>query len=701
MISNYEESVYAGLLGKVIGVYLGRPFEGWQKSALEAKWGLINRFVHEDVSQPLVVSDDDISGTLTFIRALEDSGKYADTGAEDFGNAWLNYIIENKSVLWWGGAGSSTEHTAFLRLKQGVRAPHSGSIALNGQNVAEQIGGQIFSDGYGLIAPGKPELAAELARRAASVSHDGEAVYAAMLLAGMISAAFVEKDMTRLLDIGLSLIPAESTIARVHRKVRSWSAADGDWQVTFQRINEHFGPKKFLGGHIVTNHALMVMAWCYAPDSFQQSQAIVNTAGWDTDCNAGNVGSLMGVKVGLAGINSEYDFQGPMADRLIIPTGEGTRGVSDVLIEALWLANIGRRVMGWEELPAAKNGALFHFEMPGALHGFMVESDCFEARGRALLRNVNSVSAAGSRAMQFCYRELSEGTAARISTPMLVMQNRQSGPYAHMACPRLYPGMSVTVRGIAGEHHGTSVNVRLFTRQLSIDDSPALINYSAAQVLSAGEPFTMEFKQPECEMPVVDLGFEINGRQRSAGDLQIDAIDISGSPAFKIPDHLPLINGEAPGWISSIERLGYWNFLYDDGEMTEITAGENRGVLITGTGAWQNYSLSADIGIHMADEAGIIVRYQGLKRYYALLQRSGKIQLIRQGNEEKILAEIAHDWPADNMYQLRLSCRGNEMTAFCAEKQLFSISDNNYLNGGAGFLVKMGKIGFRNGEIIG
>ena len=26
---DYDERVYAGVLGKMIGVYLGRPFEGW------------------------------------------------------------------------------------------------------------------------------------------------------------------------------------------------------------------------------------------------------------------------------------------------------------------------------------------------------------------------------------------------------------------------------------------------------------------------------------------------------------------------------------------------------------------------------------------------------------------------------------------------------------------------------------------------
>ena len=136
---SYETQVYAGVLGKVIGVYLGRPFEGWSKERIEEKWGLIDHYVHEDQGVPLVVSDDDISGTLTFVRALEDSGLYADTPEDFFGKTWLNYLIENKTILWWGGMGHSTEHTAYLRLKAGIPSPKSGSMELNGKTVAEQI----------------------------------------------------------------------------------------------------------------------------------------------------------------------------------------------------------------------------------------------------------------------------------------------------------------------------------------------------------------------------------------------------------------------------------------------------------------------------------------------------------------------------------------------------------------------------------
>ena len=323
-IKDYEEQVFAGVLGKVIGVYAGRPFEGWWKDRLEEKWGFIDHYVHKDQNVPLVVSDDDISGTLTFVRALEDSGLYKDTPDEFFGDTWLNYLLEGKTILWWGGMGHSTEHTAYLRLKAGMKSPQSGAIETNGKTVAEQIGAQIFIDGFGLVCPGDPQLAAKLARKSASVSHDGEAVNAAVVVAGMEAAAFVEKDMEKLLDIGVSLIPKNSLIAKLHRDVRAWCKKDGDWRKTYDRINEKYGYHIYGGNcHVIPNHALMVMAWSYAPNDFHKALAIVNTAGWDTDCNSANVGCLMALIVGLDGICKEYDYRSEMADRIILPTADG------------------------------------------------------------------------------------------------------------------------------------------------------------------------------------------------------------------------------------------------------------------------------------------------------------------------------------------------------------------------------------------
>src|SRR6476646_11231893 len=194
-----------------------------------AELGPIQYYVHERLGVPLIVTDDDLSGTFTFLRALPDHSYRRDLTPAEIGETWLNYIIEERTILWWGGLGNSTEHTAFLRLKQGIPAPASGSATLNSRVVAEQIGAQIFIDGWGMVAPGDPQLAADLARRAASVSHDGEAIYGAQVLAAMEAQAFVEADINALIDTGLSVIPRDSTISRLIHDIRDWHAREPDW----------------------------------------------------------------------------------------------------------------------------------------------------------------------------------------------------------------------------------------------------------------------------------------------------------------------------------------------------------------------------------------------------------------------------------------------------------------------------------------
>ena len=278
---DYSERAYAAVLGKLIGVYLGRPFEGWTYQRIMNELGPIEDYVHERLNCPLVVTDDDVAGTFTFIRALEDHGARADINAREIGETWLNYIVENRAILWWGGDGKSTEHTAWLNLRRGVEAPASGSIAVNGQTVAEQIGAQIFIDGWAIVAPGNPALAARLAEQAAKVSHDGTAVDAAKLWAAMEAEAFVSRDVDRLLDVGLGQISTSSRIARLVADIRQWRREYPDWRDARQSIEARYGYDKYPGHcHVVPNHALMIMALLYAPHDFSGAQTIVCTSGW-------------------------------------------------------------------------------------------------------------------------------------------------------------------------------------------------------------------------------------------------------------------------------------------------------------------------------------------------------------------------------------------------------------------------------------
>src|SRR5215212_3111059 len=363
--ADYAERVYAGVLGKLIGVYLGRPVEGWTYDRITEIYGEVDRYIHESRGMPLVVTDDDVSGTFTFLRSLPDHGNDPNLTPEQIGNTWLNYLIERRTILWWGGIGNSTEHTAFLRLKSGIPAPVSGSIELNGTTVAEQIGSQIFIDGWGMIVPGDPERAADFARRAASVSHDGEAIYGAQVIAAMEAQAFVESDIQKLIDTGLGVIPRDSIIARLIHDVREWHAAESDWRTTREKIAANYGYDKYGGAcHMVPNHALIIHSLLHGDDDFRKSLMIVNTSGWDTDCNSGNVGCMLGIKNGLKTFDGDYDWRGPIADRLYLSTAEGGRAITDAVAESVHIINTGLRLAG-EDPIAPKHGARFHFTFPG------------------------------------------------------------------------------------------------------------------------------------------------------------------------------------------------------------------------------------------------------------------------------------------------------------------------------------------------
>lgn len=193
---------------------------------------------------------------------------------------WANsYLIEERTILWWGGLGNSTEHTAYLRLKAGIPAPESGSIARNGKTVAEQIGSQIFIDGWAMVAPGNPELAVDLAGRAASVSHDGEAIYGAQVMAALESMAFLEPDSNKLLDAAVRFIPNDSVIYRMIADIRDWHAEmPHDWRKTREALATIYGYEPYGGNcHMVPNHGLIIHALLHGEDNFQRSLMIVNT----------------------------------------------------------------------------------------------------------------------------------------------------------------------------------------------------------------------------------------------------------------------------------------------------------------------------------------------------------------------------------------------------------------------------------------
>jgi ADP-ribosylglycohydrolase len=687
--ADYAERVYAGVLGKIIGVYLGRPFEGWEHERVDSELGEVLYYVNDRQDLPLknntlVVTDDDISGTFTFLRALPDYGTSLNLTPAQIGQTWLNYIIEHRTILWWGGLGNSTEHTAYLRLKNGVCAPESGSIALNSRIVAEQIGAQIFIDGWAMVAPGDPELAADLARRAASVSHDGEAIHGAQVVAAMEAGAFAEPDIGRLLDDAVSLIPKESVIFRMIDEIRAWHAEEKDWRKTREYIAEGYGYEKYGGNcNLVPNHALIIHALLHGEDDFQRTLMIVNTSGWDTDCNSGNVGCLLGIKNGLAGMDGGPDWRGPVADRLYLPTADGGRSITDAVTETYNIANIGRALAG--KVPVApKSGARFHFELPGSVQGFEPDNDVY-SQGALTLQNAEGHSETGRRSLALHYGHLASGLVARASTPTFVPPEAigMTG-YALLASPTLYPGQEMRARVVADGDNKDAAVCRLFIRAYGTDDGLAT-SRGPEVVLEGGEDHEFRWRVDDSGgQPIAQVGVEISSDEATSGTVYLDYLTWEGAPDVEL--RRPAEGGTMwhRAWVNGVDRFEpHWPEPY------RLIQNRGRGLLIQGTREWTDYEVHAEITSHMIAQAGLGARVQGMRRYYALLLgRNGKARLVKELDGVRVLAEMDFPCVLAVTYRLSLRVRGDRLQASVDGEILFDVEDDEpLLNGGAVALI--------------
>src|SRR5260221_10523491 len=186
--SEYLDRVQAIWTAQMIGQRTGELFEHLPASVLN--------------NTPLIQGkgsaeiDDDYYYEMVAIRALEKYGIHLTV--QQLGEQWLA-----NSAGSWG----SSEQTLLL-LKQGVKPPDTGSPRYN--KLWWTIGPQFSSDVYGALAPGMPNVAAEMARRLGHINGYAEGIDGAVFVAGMISLAFVQEDSRAIVRQAASLIHPDS-----------------------------------------------------------------------------------------------------------------------------------------------------------------------------------------------------------------------------------------------------------------------------------------------------------------------------------------------------------------------------------------------------------------------------------------------------------------------------------------------------------
>ena len=461
---NYMEQVYAGWMGKVIGIRLGAAVEGWTYDKIQRVFGELWDYPAQYKN---FAADDDSNGPLFFIRALEDCKDLKSFSAQDVAEALLNYAPFEHGFFWWGGYGISTEHTAYLNLRNGIPAPRSGSIEQNGSTMAEQIGGQIFIDPWGLVSPGNPKQAAELAEKAASVTHGGNGVWGGVYIACAISLAFVEPDLEKVLEKALDYIPQDCEYARVVRAVTEYYKEHPEnWRDCYQYIYENFGYDKYPGNcHIIPNAAVMVLSMLYGGGDFTRTLCICNMCGWDTDCNVGNVGCIMGVHCGLDGI--DYDkWRKPINDFMACSSVVPSLNAMDVPYGASYFAKMAYLLAGetpcapWDKLLGEQLESC-HFEYPGSTHAI-------RSRGQALchIRNTDEQAHTGRRSLKLTASGSESGEECCFYKQTYYgPEDFSDSRYDPFFAPLVYPGQTVHLSVMPLPCKGMDVAVQEIIRQ--------------------------------------------------------------------------------------------------------------------------------------------------------------------------------------------------------------------------------------------
>ena len=260
--------------------------------------------------------DDDINYTILALLLLEDRGLAFTTA--DVARTWLQLLP--------AGATWTAERAAYRILLDNMADefvngadPGFDLVACSANPNTDWIGAQIRADLYGWVCPGRPRLAAELARRDASLSHRGDGVYGAMFVAALGASLPATENLEAAIDAALVQIPRNSGAAAAVQFGRGLAGcADA-----VEQLHEQYADLSPV--HTLNNLALVVWALCSAEGDFSAAIGNAVAAGWDTDCNGATVGGLMGI----SGATIPEHWTAPWAGRI----GVSLAGISELALD--------------------------------------------------------------------------------------------------------------------------------------------------------------------------------------------------------------------------------------------------------------------------------------------------------------------------------------------------------------------------------
>ncbi len=303
-------------IGQILGNYIGFPFE--------------NRYVEEPI--PILIdhvytadydgdpelkinskdrrghipilahalkgafSDDDTDIEFVTLHAVEKYG--LDITYPEITQMWKTHIND---YIW------VANREARNLMDQGLIAPDTGRKQNNKHWF--QIDPQLVNEIWSAFYPGMTKHSARRALWGARITNDDWGTHPTIAYGAMISAAFFEKDVRKLVEIGVEAVPNEGPFAEGIRDVVKWHGQHDDWRDTRKKIHDKYyaykkgsyeAPVSVVSS--LVNGLAGIMAALYGEGDYMKTVGIATSAGYDCDNQAATMGGLIGVLNGLSGI---------------------------------------------------------------------------------------------------------------------------------------------------------------------------------------------------------------------------------------------------------------------------------------------------------------------------------------------------------------------------------------------------------------
>ncbi len=330
------DKIRGGLLGQILGNLNGLPHE--MKYIDEP--GDVKNYVPSLPGGAW--SDDDTDFEWVYVVEMQKS-RNALLSGEQIYDFWKERI--NKRI--W-----CSNLYARCLMDIGIKPPYTGNSTLNPW-ASFNISGQFLCETFGLMSPAMPRTAARIGLNYTTVAIDNEPAQATQLFTTMIATSFIENDVEKIVDAGLAAIDKTSVLREIIGDVRNWYSLYSDnWRETRRLLKEKYthegGDIRDSNGHEL-NTGSIVAALLYGKGDFSESLKFAFNFGWDADCNAATVGTIVGVVYGYRKMmsgNNPFHQEWEIVDRYRnltrdnMPMDETITSFADRIIELFEMVNL-------------------------------------------------------------------------------------------------------------------------------------------------------------------------------------------------------------------------------------------------------------------------------------------------------------------------------------------------------------------------